>query len=137
MEINLKFFNPANVDRNIKATTHRTGRLGFTIEAANKFKLAPKMSFKIATNEADESDTNLYAVLYSTIEEQSFRVLKAGKYYSINLKPLFNQINLDYVNTTYIYDITDETIQGIEMLVFKRRAPKKEKKQEITTKTDD
>ncbi len=135
MEINLKFFNPANVDRNIKATTHRTGRLGFTIEAATKFKFAPKMSLKVATNEADESDTNLYAILQNNIENESFRILKAGKYYSVNLKPLFDQIKLDYVNNTYIYDITEEVIQGTKMLLFKRRAPKRQKKQDSEANT--
>jgi len=135
MEINLKFFNPANVDRNIKATTHRTGRLGFTIEAANKFKFAPRMSLKVATNEADESDTNLYAILQNDIGNESFRILKAGKYFSVNLKPLFDQIKLDYVHTTYIYDITEETIQEANLLVFKRRAPKKQIKLDISLNT--
>ncbi len=125
-EIKLKFFNPQTVDKNIKATVHKTGKLGFTVEAAKKLSLDVGMSMKIAINEGDEADTNLYGVLYLNIEEQSFKIYRAGKYYFLNLKPLLDTIKLDYKQNTYIYDIAEETIQGIEMLVFKRRLAKKE-----------
>jgi hypothetical protein len=121
MEIKLKFFNPQTVDRNIKATVHQTGKLGFTIEAAKKIGLEVGMSMKIAINEGDESDTSLYAVLYPTIEEQSFKIYKAGKYFFLNLKPLLDTVKMDYKQNTYIYDISEETIESIKMLVFKRR----------------
>ena len=124
-EIKLKFFNPQTVDKNIKATVHKTGKLGFTIEAAKKLTLEVGMSMKIAINEGDESDTNLYGVLYTTIEDQSFKVYKAGQYFFLNLKPLLDTIKLDYKKHTYIYDISEETIQETEMFVFKRRVSNK------------
>ena len=128
-EIKLKFFNPQTVDKNIKATVHKTGKLGFTIEAAKKLDLNVGMSMKIAINDGDEVDTNLYGVLYNTIEDESFKVYKAGKYYFLNLKPLLDTIKLDYKKHTYIYDIVEEKIQGIDFFVFKRRvSTKKEDK---------
>lgn len=124
----LKFFNLQTVERNIKATVHRTGKLGFTVEAAKKMSLSVGKSFKIATNEDDDNDTNLYGVLYNTVEPNSFKLYKAGNYHFINLKPLFDSIKLNYETDTYIYDLVEEEIDGTAMIVFKRRKIEKKLK---------
>ena len=127
----LKFFNPANVERNIKATVHKTGKLGFTVEAAKKLSLGIEKSIAIAINEEDENDLNLYGILHPTLQSQAIKVSKAGAYYYLNTKPFFDSINLDYSQGNIVYDIAEEDIEGTPMLKFKRRKLDKRNKKEI------
>ena len=129
----LKFFDPANVERNIKATAHRTGKLGFTVEAAKKLSLSIEKSMAIAINEEDENDLNLYGILYTALQPKAIKVAKAGSYYYLNTKPFFDSINLDYTKENIVYDIIEEEIEGTPMLKFKRRKIDKRNKKESET----
>ena len=84
----LKFINPSELDKNLKATVHKSGKLGFTIEAAKKLSLDPTKTAQIAINEDDANDKNLYIIIGDSSNANSFKVSKAGAYYYINTKPL-------------------------------------------------
>ncbi len=117
----LKFFNPKSLDKNIKATAHRSGKLGFTIDAANKLGLSIQKSAGIAINEDDEHDNSLYVIIYEDIREGAFKISKAGEYYYINTKALFDSLKIDYVKDWIVYDISIEKIDGETIYKFKRR----------------
>lgn len=108
----IKFFNPNSLDRNLKATIHKSGKLGFTVDAANKMDLKPNMSAAVGKNEEDEAESTLYIKLFEQQEKDAFNVAKAGAYFYINLKALFDALKFNYKMYSYIYDITEETIEG-------------------------
>jgi hypothetical protein len=117
----LKFINPVELDRNMKATVHRSGKLGFTLDAMKKLGLGTTKSLGIAINEDDPTDKNLYVVIYPQVKEDAFRVSKAGEYFYINTKALFDSLKLDYLKDNIVYDIIRDNIDGQEIFVFKRR----------------
>jgi hypothetical protein len=117
----IKFFNPVNLDRNLKATVHRSGKLGFTIEAANKLELTIDKSAAIGINEDDDMDSNLYVIIYPDKKDGAFKISKAGGYYYINTKALFDTLKVDYLTDPPVYDIVPEIIENQHLFKFKRR----------------
>ena len=117
----IKFFNPNDLDRNIKATVHKTGKIGFTVDAAKKLSLSTDCSLSIGMNEDDAGDSNLYVMLHNTIETGAFKISKAGGYYYVNTKVLFDNLKIDYLNSAIIYDITEEIFEGKKVYKFKKR----------------
>lgn len=117
----LKFINPEGLDKNLKATAHKSGKLGFTMEAAEKMKLSANKSARIAVNEDDSTDTNLYVIVNDTSTDGSFKISKAGAYYYINTKAMFDSMKIDYKNDWIVYDISKDTIDGQLIYKFKRR----------------
>jgi hypothetical protein len=117
----LKFFNPENLDKNLKATVHKTGKLGFTIEAAKKLQLSAEKSIGIAENEEDVTDKNLYVVIYPDKQRSAFNINKAGNYFYVNTKALFDNLKIDYVSNIITYDIIEESLNGEKIYKFKRR----------------
>ena len=124
----LRFVDPNSLDKNLKATIHRSGKLGFTVEAAKKLKLADSKSAGIAFNEDDALDINLYMEIKADFDENYFKINKAGEYYFLNTKAFFDSINLDYINDTVVYDILPIKVDGKEYFRFKRRPSKKTKR---------
>lgn len=120
----LKVINASLLDRNIKATIHKSGKLGFTMNAAQKLSLSTNKSISIATNEAIQSDKNLYATLSTELSDDGFRINKAGDYYYLSTKELFDHLKIDYEKETIQYDIVDtgELIDGKSIWKFKRRS---------------
>jgi hypothetical protein len=123
----LRFINPASLDKNLKATVHKSGKLGFTVEAANKLKLQAFKSASIAINDEDPTDTSLYMIINDTIVDSSFKINKAGEYYYINTKALFDDMKIDYLNRSVVYDISVEQIDQLQVFKLKRRREKEEK----------
>jgi hypothetical protein len=127
----LKFFNPEKLDRNLKATVHKSGKLGFTVEAAKKMSLAIDKSAGIAINEEDETDKSLYVVIFPNKQEGAFKISKAGAYYYLNTKALFDTLKIDYKNDWVVYDISTDRIEEQDFFKFTRR-DKSKKTQENT-----
>jgi len=127
----LKFFNPDNLDKNLKATAHKTGKLGFTVDAARKMQLSVEKSAGIGINEDDQSDKSLYVIIYPNKQEGAFNISKAGQYYYINTKALFDSLKIDYVKDYVVYDISEKTIDNQEMFKFKRREKAKKGSESI------
>lgn len=125
----IKFFNPDSLDKNLKATVHKSGKLGFTVDAAKRLKLETNKSAAIGTNEDDPSDDSLYIIIYNEVRSGAFRIAKAGQYYYINLKALFDALKINYKQESVVYDISEEPF-GDEM-VFKFSRRKNTKKPHI------
>jgi hypothetical protein len=92
----LKFINPDELDNNVKATIHKTGKLGFTAKAAKRFNLKQGMSVSIGINEDNKNDKNLYIVFNKEPKSDSFRISKAGGYFYAQTKGLFQHLCVDY-----------------------------------------
>lgn len=117
----LKWIDASKLDKNMKATVHKTGKLGFTREAAEKLELEGSDSLSIAVNEDDKSDHDLYVRVNLIDEDGAFKVSKAGEYFYINTKAFFDEQRIPYAKENVVYDILKETIDGVELYRFRRR----------------
>jgi len=122
----LKFFNVEELDRNIKCSIHSNGKLGFSESASKKLDLDTSKSIALGINEEDNEEGNLYAVVFNHINTQAFKVSRAGEYYYLNTKPLFDKLGIKYREKRIIYDIIDFEHDGEKMYkLIKRELPKK------------
>ncbi len=117
----IKFFNPDSLDKNLKATVHKSGKLGFTVDAARRLNLETNKSAAIGTNEDDPSDDSLYIIIYNEVRSGAFRIAKAGQYYYINLKALFDALKINYKQESVVYDISEEPFGDEIVFKFSRR----------------
>ena len=72
---------------------------------------------------------NLYALLATQNTDECFKISKAGHYYYVNTKGLFDSIGVDYKGTKILYDITKIEVDGMSMIKLIRREIKKKKKE--------
>ncbi|PSL23711.1 hypothetical protein [Chitinophaga ginsengisoli] len=125
----LKFIKAQEIDRNVKATIHTSGKLGFSSDAAKKLRLSDNTrSVMIALNEDDTTDENLYIKTLDEQNDDAFSIIKAGEYYYVNTKAFFDNYNIDYRNSKIIYDIVEFEYEGEKMFKFIKREVKKKKK---------
>lgn len=120
----LKFINAGEIDKNVKCAVHKTGKLGFSSTAIDKLKLATDKTINIAINEDDKGDENLYVVVNEKGDNNGFKISKAGAYYYINTKALFDTIGVDYRTKKIIYDIVDFEFEGSKMFKLIKREVK-------------
>lgn len=124
----LKFIKAEDTERNAKATVHTTGKLGFSSDAIDFLQLTEEKTIQFAQNEDDENDLNLYAVIYGSTKEGAFKINKAGEYFYVNTKNLFDTLGIDYKNTRIIYDLVNGEYEGTPIIKMLRREIKKKKK---------
>jgi hypothetical protein len=125
----LKFIKSEDIDKNVKCAIHTTGKLGFSSNAIDKLSLNTDKTVSIAINEEDKDDENLYVIVNEKTQESAFKLSKAGDYFYINTKALFDSLGIDYRNEKIIYDIVDFEYEGQKMYkLIKRVIKKKERK---------
>lgn len=117
----LKFIKAQEIDKNVKCAIHKTGKLGFSSSAIEKLNLTTDKGVMIAINEDDKEDENLYLFINEEVNADTFRISKAGDYFYINTKALFDSLGVDYRNKKIIYDIVDFENEGRKMYKLIKR----------------
>lgn len=117
--IQLEFFKSNELEKNLKASIHKTGKIGFTMDAAKKLNLSKEKSISIARNQSNIEDKSLYIKVNDTKIDGAFNINKAGSYFYVNTKALFDNLKIDYVSNYISFDISQETIGGQTIFVFK------------------
>ena len=107
-----------------KCTIHMSGKLGFSAGAAIRLDLESIRNFKVAVNAEDEKDDSLYLKVSEEIDLKAFTVLKAGKYFSLNLKHIFDQMGLKYREETISFLV--KKIMNDDKEYFKLERERKE-----------
>lgn len=115
----IQFEDPEQNNGIIKATIHKTGKLGFSAAAQAFLGLNDKSYFKVGFSE-DPLDSNIYLVP-SNEKEKAFKAAKAGDYYYINLKNVFDKRGLPYQDETMIYHIKKQETSGVQYYILNRR----------------
>ncbi|RZS75273.1 hypothetical protein EV199_1136 [Pseudobacter ginsenosidimutans] len=118
----LKFFDPREAAKTLKATAHKNGKLGFSADAAKKMELAAGKGARIAFDEENPEDKTLYVIISSMAMEDTFKIIKAGEYFYLNARSLFEELELDYKNDNIVYDISEVLIDGRPIYKFTKRA---------------
>lgn len=124
----LKFLKAEDTEYNAKATVHSSGKLGFSSDAIDFLQITEEKTIQFAQNEDDENDLNLYAVIYDSVQEGAFKISKAGEYFYVNTKNLFDTLEIDYKKTKVIYDLVKGEYEGKPIIKMLRREIKKKKK---------
>lgn len=101
----IEFEDPNKSNGVIKASIHKTGKLGFSSGAQDFLKINEKSLFKVGFN--PENNSLMYLVPVNN-PEQAFKVSKAGLYFYLNLKNVFDKKGIDYINENIIFDIKKE-----------------------------
>ncbi|WP_330442287.1 hypothetical protein [Flavobacterium sp. C4GT6] len=121
MKLDAVFFEDASKGGGvIKATIHKTGKLGFSAAAQEFIGINENTYFLVGFNEENQDDF-LYLVS-SPENDKAFKVSKAGDYFYINLKYVFDKRGIDYKNETIIFDIKKETENDIEFYLLTKRS---------------
>lgn len=105
MEIN--FWKPTTSVGVIKATIHKSGKLGFSQAAIDKLELNQDIYLMVGTSKENKKDNSIYLAISTESNEMAIKVNKAGNYYYLNTKDFFNEIGVDFKNKSIIYDIVD------------------------------
>lgn len=114
----IEFEDPNKSNSVIKASIHKTGKLGFSSGGQEFLNLKETMSFKVGFN---PNDDGIIYLVPSNDENQAFKVSKAGDYYYINLKHVFDKKGIEYQSKSIIYDIKKETTNDIVYYILTKR----------------
>ncbi|MEQ8682949.1 MAG: hypothetical protein RID25_24500 [Cyclobacteriaceae bacterium] len=121
----ISFIKADEIDRNIKCSIHKSGKLGFSSTAIDKLELSNDKSVMIGVNEDDSEDENLYMSVEDGVKEEAFKISRAGEYYYANTKALFDKLGIDYRAKTIIYDIVDFEYEEMKMYKLIKREKKR------------
>jgi hypothetical protein len=105
--MNIKFFKAIELETNIKATIHLSGKLGFNSNALKKINIDESKFIKIGQGDDFEKSKMLYMIVTNEEDEETFKISKAGEYFYANTKALFDFLTIDYQKNKVIYDITE------------------------------
>jgi len=115
--LDLEFFDSSSKYGVIKATVHKTGKLGFSSGASKFMNLENVDYVNIGLNKGNPEDDCLYIVKVNVETDKSFKVVKAGDYFYVFIKNILREQSIDYKNESVIYDI--EEIQQQENKIYK------------------
>ncbi len=119
----LKFLDAKEFEANLKCTIQSNGKLNFSAAAINILELSNHKSVKFAMNEDAKVGDELYILIQDSITNDAFKINKAGNYYYLNAKALFDSFGMDYKAHSIIFDIvkTEDTIDGYPLYKLNRR----------------
>lgn len=119
--IKFKFLTPKDNVGVVKATVHKTGKMGFSTGAIKVLGLEKNKYFKLAVNEEDEKDNNLYLIVAKDADADTFVTNKAGAYYYLKVKHILDELGIDYKSETIIFDIREVKEVDIKCYKLSRR----------------
>lgn len=130
LDMTLIFFGNNETSRKLKCTIQSSGKLGFTDATAKYLRLDKVQAVKFATD--DNEKDRLYLINdVPASDANAFKVCRAGTYYHVNAKCLFEDLNLDFKSNKIMFDLKREP-KYEDMKVYKmikRTLPRKNKKQ--------
>ena len=116
-----------NYSTKMKATIQRSGKLGFNSAAIEKIHISVGTYVKFA----EDAESNLYLIFLSEVNEDAFKVCKAGAYYYVNSRGIFDALNYNFQNKSVVFDMC-ETNDDYGKVIYKliERVVDEQKKQE-------
>lgn len=125
----MKILSSKQYGVNLKATVQSTGKLGFSGPTATALDLSAGGFIRFGQD--DDADETLYLAVMNGVDEDGFKIMQSGGYYSVNTKTLFETLNVDYKSQTVIYDLQrdsskDDDMGGQAYRMTPRILPKKQ-----------
>lgn len=124
-----KFLDAKQFASNLRCAIQGNGKLNFSASAISILGLNNKRSAKFAMNEDAKGVEELFIVIQDKITDDAFKVNKAGNYYYLNAKAMFDSLGIDYKSHSVVFDIikTEELIEGSPLFKLIRRKGKTRK----------
>lgn len=126
-EMKLQKIKPPDGSSILKATIHASGKLGFSIGAIKLMNIGQKNYAQLAINTDDNSDENLYLFLKEKEDENTLKINKAGNYYYLSSKSLFDKLEIDYRKKKIMFDIVEIEYEGEKIFKLLRREKDRKK----------
>lgn len=122
----IKFLDAKQFEGTLKCTVQSNGKLNFSSSAIKAMALDNHKSVRFAYNQEGKSKDELYLLIQDKITDDAFKVNKAGNYYYLNAKSLFDNLGVDYVHHSVVFDLikTNEVIDGLTLYKMNRRKGK-------------
>lgn len=108
----ISFFHSDKLERPMRLSVHKSGKLGFTNDAAGKLALNTSKSVSIGFNAEDQEDKSLYMVINDSVVDGSFKISKAGDYFYANIRYLLDSLKVDYRSEAVAYKVERVEIDG-------------------------
>lgn len=114
----------------LKATIHSSGRLGFTADTAVNLNLSDDTFVKFAKD--NENENELFMIFVAEKDEDTFKVVKSGKYYYLPTTAMFQSFGYDFKKYNIMFDMVrmsdyDEIVNGKVYKLNKRVLMRKAK----------
>ena len=119
--MDIKFFKPTEYSSSIKCTIHISGKLGFSKAAIETLGVDEGKYIKIGINQDAEGGKDLYIMVATEDDGECFKINKAGKYYYLNTRYLFDELMEDYRNKKIIFDLQKIEYDGMSLYKLNRR----------------
>ena len=110
----------------LKATIHSSGKLGFTEVTARELGFGDNSFVKFAQDNDDKTILDL--INNTSQDDEAFRVCKAGRYFYINTKIMFDSLDVDYKSKTVIFDLVRVKEADGDVYKLNKRTTKKASK---------
>jgi len=123
----IKFIAPKVIRGKVKCAVHQNGKLGFSKAAIIMLGIDNSYYAKIGINEEDTNDDSLYMLLTQQGDEESFKINKAGNYFYLNTRNLFEELKIDYKKNKIIYDIEKIEHEGRTLYKLNKRVIERNK----------
>lgn len=125
----LKVISAKQFATKLKATIQKSGRLGFTEEAAKAMDL---QSGKYAKFAQDDEKKSLYLIIIREKDEEAFQIKESSGYFYVPAKLMFDMLGYDYEHNNIMFDLVrqadyDEELQG-QVFLMKQRINKRKGK---------
>lgn len=135
----IQFFSAKNFGKVLKATIQKSGRLGFSSDAADAMNLDTDTYFLIGKDEEIKAD--LIMVKLNAGNPDAFQVKKSGLYYYLDTTALFDMLHYNYKSGTNIFfdvirDITYDNEAGGEVYLLTQRKSKGRKPAKTDQQTE-
>jgi hypothetical protein len=126
MQMELEFFNASEFEPRLKCTIQKTGKLGFNENAIRKLQINERKCVKFGKVKDNQDINTLYMIVLDSLDKEGFKVNKAGTYYYLNTKALFDKLGFDYAGKTIMFDIVELEDDGnVIYKLVKREVPRK------------
>ena len=123
----LEKIKPPDSSGQLKATIHITGKLGFSIGAIKAMNIMDNAYIQVAVNSEEGDDDNLYIFITNKEDENTLKINKAGSYYYVNTKALFDKLEIDYRKKKIIFDIVEIEYESTRVFKLIRREKDRKK----------
>ncbi|MGM9787615.1 MAG: hypothetical protein ACI3ZF_01780 [Candidatus Cryptobacteroides sp.] len=126
--MNIKVLSAKKYAQKLKVTVQSSGKLGFSDDTAKALDLQNKSVYVKML--LDNDTQTLYMSVLDSQDDDSFKVCKSGNYFYLPTTQLFNDLGINYIDYTVIYDLLrceqfDEDFGGkiyqMKQRIIKRR----------------
>ena len=127
----LRILQNEEANTRLKATIQRSGKLGFTDATAKRLGFGEGCAVQFAE---DDEEQGVYYLInkVSPESENAYKVCKAGDYFYVNARGLFDRLGFDYEKYNIIFDLKrDQSYPDMEVWKMKQRiSPRKKNPEE-------